>query len=78
MITTFLTRASSTIIFTSERAISARSSSHKNGWTAKWPIEYCVKQWQQSVPLASDRPSFTTPFEILAPAGDTQLNEFSR
>src|SRR5204863_4445558 len=78
MITTFPIRASSTITFTSKRATSTRSSSHKNGWTEKWPIASCVKQWQQSVHLASGRPSSTIPFEILAPAGDTQLNKFSR
>jgi hypothetical protein len=49
MIMTFPIRASSTITFTSKRAISARSSSHKNWWTAKQPIVSCVKQWQQSV-----------------------------
>src|SRR4029450_14053849 len=78
MITTFAIRASSTIGFTTKRATSARSSSHKNGWTEKWPIASCVKQWPQSVHLASGRPSFTISFEILAPAGGTRLNKFSR
>jgi len=70
MITTFPIRASSTITFTSKRATSAGSSSHKNEWTAKQPIAFCVKQWQQSVHLVSDRPLFTTPSELLARAGE--------
>src|SRR5437588_8291603 len=70
MITTFLIRASSTITFTSKRAISARSSSHKNEWTAKWPIASCVKQWQQSVHQTSGKASFTMLSELLARAGE--------
>ena len=78
MITISPIRASSTITFTSKRATSARSSSHKNGWTAKQLIASCVKQWQQSVHRTSGKASFTMPFELSARAGDTQLNKFAR
>jgi len=77
MITIFPIRASSTITFTSKRVTSARSSSRKNGWTAKQPIVSCVKQWQQSVHRASGKASFIMLSEILARVGESIKNQAS-